>query len=347
MSPFGGILGSKAPNRPAAPAAPVSAPSQEPQPTAPSVSSVTEASKAFVASHLDRATELGRELANLVATPDAFVTAIENGFGDLGDPANLQLTLRIAPGLGTALGVRLPLMEATHKAFKRETGRVSAPLLHALVERLVANDVSEIRWFGMWDMERLLSRNPRKTWELMRVAAHEATEWITVDTLAHPYATGILREPRRWSDLQAFVHSPSRWERRLVGSTIATLPHVRHAGAKDKGVASRGLMLIGMLIGDAEPDVQKALSWALRSLAPIDTDAVVAFVERETATAIKTNDGNRAWVLRDTLPKLPKETATTIRPQLDGLRRRAAASAKNTSTKAGAAPRPANSSREE
>jgi 3-methyladenine DNA glycosylase AlkD len=219
--------------------------------------------------------------------------------------------------------------------------------LHALVERLVANDVSEIRWFGMWDMERLLRKNPTRTWGLMRIAAHEATEWITVDTLAHPYATGILREPRRWSDLQAFVHSPSRWERRLVGSTIATLPHTKHAGAKDKGVASRGLMLIGMLLGDAEPDVQKALSWALRSLAPIDTEAVVAFVERETATAIKTNDGNRAWVLRDTLPKLPKETATAIRPQLDGLRRRSAASNHKKSTNGGAASRPVNSSREE
>jgi 3-methyladenine DNA glycosylase AlkD len=303
-----------------------------------------------VAAHLDRATELGLELAGLVAKPDAFVDAMEKGFAELGDPANLEVMAGIAPGLGTALGVRLPLMEAAHKAFKRETRAVPTAQLHSLVERLLANDVSEIRWFGIWDMERLLAKNPDRTWRLMRIAAQEATEWITVDTLAHPYATGVLREPRRWSDLQAFVHSPSRWERRLVGSTIATLPHVRHAGAKDKGVASRGLMLIGMLVGDPEPDVQKALSWALRSLAAIDPEAVVAFVERETATARKTNDGNRAWVLRDTLAKLPKETAATLRPQLDGLRRRAAspaASSTKRSTKAGAASRPVNSSLEE
>ncbi|HEX7590559.1 MAG TPA: DNA alkylation repair protein [Candidatus Limnocylindrales bacterium] len=345
MSRFAGILGNRSSTRKAPPE--VTAPETAAPEVVAKEPSVTDASKAFVAAHIDRAAEIGRELAALVATPDAFVEAIEKGFAELGDPANLESMNRITPGLGIALGVRLPLMEAAHKAFKRETKGVPAAQLRNLVERLVANSISEIRWFGMWDMERLLAKNPDKTWELMRVAAHEATEWITVDTLAHPYATGILREPRRWSDLQAFVHSPSRWERRLVGSTIATLPHVRHAGAKDKGVASRGLMLIGMLIGDSEPDVQKALSWALRSLAPIDEAAVVAFVERETANARKTNDGNRAWVIRDTLAKLPKETAKTLKPQLDGLRRRPAAANTKRSTSAGAAPRPANSSREE
>jgi 3-methyladenine DNA glycosylase AlkD len=216
-----------------------------------------------------------------------------------------------------------------------------------VVEELLVHRYSEIRWFGMWNLEHLLPKDPDRTWQLMRMAAAGAGEWITVDTLAHPYATGILHEPKRWSDLQAFVHSPSRWERRLVGSTIATLPHVRHAGAKDKGVASRGLMLIGMLIGDPEPDVQKALSWALRSLAAVDPAAVVAFAERETATARNTNDGNRAWVIRDTLPKLPREDAARLRAQLDGLRRHPGTPSQTKSTKAGAAPRPANSSREE
>jgi 3-methyladenine DNA glycosylase AlkD len=344
VSPFPGFGGHKS-----APVEPESAP-VEPE-SAPVVadksSAITTASNAFVAAHMDQAAALGHGLATLVGSPQAFITAIEQGFTQLGDPTSLEGMARIAPGLGESLGVRLPLMEAVLKSFKRGSKNVPTPVMLDVVGELLVHRYSEVRWFGMWNLERYLKADTDRTWQLMRMAAAGAAEWITVDTLAHPYATGILREPRRWSDLQAFVHSSSRWERRLVGSTVATLPHVRHAGAKDKGVASRGLMLIGMLVGDPEPDVQKALSWALRSLAPIDPEAVTAFVERETATAIKTNDGNRAWVLRDTLPKLPKETAATIRRQLDGLRRRPGTPSKTKSTKAGAAPRPSISSREE
>ena len=83
-----------------------------------------------------------------------------------------------------------------------------------------------------------------------------------------------------------------------------------------------GLDLVGQLIGDNEPDVQKALSWALRTLASLDPDAVLAFVEAEAELAVATRDGARAWVLRDALPKLPADAATRIRARLDGIRRR-------------------------
>jgi hypothetical protein len=79
---------------------------------------------------------------------------------------------------------------------------------------------------------------------------------------------------------------------------------------------------MGQLIGDDEPDVQKALSWALRSLIVIDSDGVAAFARDETDTARATGDGHRAWVIRDTLPKLDPTIAAGLRGQLDGIRRR-------------------------
>lgn len=317
-------------------------------------STTTASANRFVAEHMLQAVALGEHLAELVAAPDEFVLAIRAGLGEIADPTYIAGVHSVTPGLGPVLGVRLPLLEAAHKQFRRATKRTSAALILDLTDRLLMEEAADIRWFGMWNLERLLVTDPDQTWELMRCAAREAEEWVSVDTLAHAYAAGVLREPRRWSDLQTLVHSPSRWERRLVGSTIATLPHVRHAGAKDKGVVSRGLMLIGLLIGDPEPDVQKSLSWALRSLVPIDTGAVVAFIEAETATARNTGDGCRAWVLRDVLPKLPADTAGTIRASLEGIRRRpgtpstsrAAASAAE-SAKSGVARRRAHKTREE
>jgi 3-methyladenine DNA glycosylase AlkD len=220
------------------------------------------------------------------------------------------------------LGVRLPLLEAAHKQFRRATKRAPTAQILDVTDRLMREEAADVRWFGMWNLERLLATDPERTWQLMRRAAGEAGEWISVDTLAHPYGAGILREPHRWSELQLLVYSQSRWERRLVGSTIATLPHVKLAGARERGVVDGGLKLIGQLIGDNEPDVQKALSWALRTLAELDPGTVVPFLEMETATARATDDGSRAWVIRDSLSKIPAETADRLRARLDGIRRR-------------------------
>jgi DNA alkylation repair enzyme len=108
-----------------------------------------------------------------------------------------------------------------------------------------------------------------------------------------------------------------------VGSTIATIPFIDRRLGRDPEVATRSLTILTDLIGDAEPDVQKALAWALRSLTLVDAAAVSEFVAAQAAIARETNDGHRAWVLRDALLKLAPQTATETRSHLDGIRRKA------------------------
>ncbi len=147
----------------------------------------------------------------------------------------------------------------------------------------------------------------------MRVEAASAGDWITVDALAHVAGRGILSEPYRWAELEQLVYSPSRWERRLVGSTIATIPHVDRRAGREPDVAAHALPIVADLIGDADADVQKAMSWALRSMSGVDHDATVAFLRREAATARHEDDGHRAWVVRDALEKLPPDEADLLR----------------------------------
>ena len=139
-----------------------------------------------------------------------------------------------------------------------------------VADRLFHEVELEARWFAFGLLERTLATETERTWQLLRRAAREAGDWITVDSLAHPYAKGIAAEPYRWAELEQLVYSPSRWERRLVGSTIATMTHVDRRRGRDPDVAVHALPLLGQLIGDAEPDVQKALSWAYRSLTVVD-----------------------------------------------------------------------------
>ena len=71
-------------------------------------------------------------------------------------------------------------------------------------------------------------------------------------------------------------------------------------------------------MGDAEPDVQKALSWAYRSLMGVDRPATEAALRAETERAAATDDGHRAWVIRDTLTKLDPATADEFRDATRG-----------------------------
>ena len=98
-------------------------------------------------------------------------------------------------------------------------------------------------------------------------------------------------------------------------------------------------------MGDAEPDVQKALSWAYRSLAQVDAAATTVALEREADQAIATADGHRAWVVRDSLSKLEPAVAARLRDRLAGIRKRPGAAstslAAETSSRFGGLPDPA------
>ena len=282
----------------------------------PRLSAVTVASRAFVEAHLPEAQRLGKDLADLLDDPDAFATALRAGLERLGDEAYRTGQLFIAPGLqpDDAIGVRLPLLRAVISGLRRASRSASPDSLLWAGDRLLHNAPLEVRLIAFELLAQVLPSDPERTWQVLRRAAREAREWITVDSLAQAYGAGILLEDRRWAELEMLEYSPSRWERRLVGSTIATIPFVKRTQGRTPAIAARALPILGELIGDAEPDVQKALSWALRSLVHSDLAAVTAFVEAEATLAAQTGDGHRAWVLRDALPALHGRRRPDPRP---------------------------------
>ena len=285
-------------------------------------SEITARAVAFVAAHKARAEELGRKLADDISDPEAFTTGLRAAMTELADPEYLEGEQRVAPGLGPVIGVRWPLNAAISRGFRAATRTDPPTQLLFVADRLFREDYIELRWFAFGLLERTVRHEPERTWQLLRRAAREAGDWITVDTLAHPVGLGILLEPYRWAELEQLVFAPSRWERRLVGSTVATIPHVNRRLGRQHEVAIHGLGLIEQLIGDDEPDVQKALAWALRSLVVVDLERVTAFCSDQAAIARREADGHRAWVIRDVLAKLDPTTADSIRADLEGIRRK-------------------------
>ena len=287
-------------------------------------SEVTARAVAFVAEHKPGAEALGADLAELTNDPEAFAAALAAGLQRLADPDYLEGQQRVAPGIGPVYGVRWPLIAAVSRGFRNATRQVRPTPLLFVADRLFHEQYLEPRWFAFGLLERTLPIETERTWQLLRRAAREAGDWITIDDLAHPYGKGIAAEPYRWAELEQLVFSPSRWERRLVGSTIATMTHGHRRGL-DPEVVRRALPLLAQLMGDDEPDVQKALSWAYRSLAQVDLPATTDALRAEVDLAATTDDGHRAWVIRDSLGKLDPAVADEFRARLAGIRRRAGA----------------------
>lgn len=288
-------------------------------------SPVTEAANAFVADRMLIAQALGRDLAERVQDPVALAAALQRGLAGLADPAYLEGQQLVAPGIGRSHGVRSPLLRSAIRSFVAATRTDSPTTLLLVADRLLKEPELEARWFAFGVLDRTLARETERTWQLIRRAGRDAADWITVDTLAHTVARGVLAEAFRWAELEQLVYAPSRWERRLVASTIATMPSASRTAGRRPDVAARGLALLGSLLGDAEPDVQKALSWAYRSMASVDHAATARALEAESVRAAGTRDGHRAWVIRDALSKLDPVLAAEIRTRLAGIRRTAGA----------------------
>jgi 3-methyladenine DNA glycosylase AlkD len=300
---------------------------------------------AFVAGHREPAEALGVSLAERINDPDAFAADLRRGLADLADPEYLGGQRRIAPGIGALHGVRWPLLAAVQRGFRNSTKGVRATPLLFVADRLFREPELESRWFAFGLLERTLAVEAERTWQLLRRAAREAGDWITVDSLAHPYGIGIALEPYRWAELEQLVYSPSRWERRLIGSTIATMTHAGRRTGRDPDLPRRALELLSQLMGDAEPDVQKALAWAYRSVTALDPEATSAALRAETELATGHVDGHRAWVIRDSLAKLDPSVAGALRRRLAGIRKRpgapASSRAARTRTRFGDLPDPA------
>ena len=285
-------------------------------------SETTARARSLVADRMPAAVALGRAAGDVAQDPAAAVEILRGGLETLADPEYLAGQQRIAPGIGLVLGIRGPLLHAVSRGLRATTRRDRSASLLDLAGHLLREEPREFHWMAYDVLERTIAAEPERTWQLVRDEARTASEWITVDTLAHVVGRGILAEPYRWAELEQLVYSPSRWERRLVGSTVATVPFVDRTAGRTPEVASRGLALVGDLIGDAEPDVQKALSWALRAMAMIDLPATVAFLRVEASRAASSADGHRAWVIRDTFQKLPTPIREELAATLAGVRKR-------------------------
>lgn len=301
------------------------------------MSEATAAATHFVATRLRDATRLGERLADLVTEPGAFQAQLSTGLAALADPTYAAAQERLAPGSGAVLGVRWPLLHEIGRVLRPALRETSPSLVLDLATRLARTaPTREERLMALPCLRACLADEPERSWQLLRRMGHAAPDWITVDSLADVFAQGVLAEPFRWAELEQLVYSERPMERRLVGSTLARLPHGVPLRERSGLRVTPALALVGQLIGDADPWVRKSLSWALREWSRIGPLEVAAFLEDQAAIARERSDGHRAWVIRDSLSHLPVARASAIRARIQGIRTRPGAPSTSTASEAAA-----------
>lgn len=302
-------------------------------------SEVSLRAAALVAERLPQARGLGLALAELIDDPEAFTRTLTEGLEQLSDEAYAIEQERVAPGSGAVIGTRWPLVHAVERALRRPLKESSSSSALWLAQRLATSEFREVRLFSLPCLERSLPDDPERSWQLMRRLGRGAQDWISVDTLASVYAHGILLEPFRWAELEQLVYSKQAMERRLVGATLARMPYeVERGFERSRALESgRAMELVSTLMGDADDQVQKALSWALREWSRVDRVAVERLLDRETTLAARTGDGHRAWVIRDSLTLIDPRVATAFRAQLADVRKRGSSPSTSEASRAAAA----------
>jgi 3-methyladenine DNA glycosylase AlkD len=208
------------------------------------------------------------------------------------------------PSAQSDFGVYVADLRRIVREYRKRLARESGEFVDQLAQALLARRVYECRQVAY----ELIAGHPaaRDSLDVKRIEAlgEGIDNWACVDGFCCTLVGQAWREGRitdktieRWS------RSPDLWWRRAA--VVATVPlNVRARGGT--GDPDRTLAVCGLLAGDREEMVQKAISWALRELVEWDRAGVERFLVEHAATV-------SARVRREVRSKL--DTGSKNRPR--------------------------------
>lgn len=182
-----------------------------------------------------------------------------------------------APTGFRVLGVSVPdLRRVLREVRPRLDARPAAGVL-ALARALAASAVMEGRVAGYELLGRRRDARALLDPEIVAELGAGNDTWALVDAFAvsvtgPAWREGVIGD----ADVMGWTGSPDRWWRRTALASTVPLNVASRGGSGD---APRTLAVASRLVDDRDPMVVKALSWALRCLAPREPAATAAFLD--------------------------------------------------------------------
>jgi len=179
------------------------------------------------------------------------------------------------------LGVPAPAIRRVLRPLARRLRSEPPERVLALARTLVATGVHEARqvaWELVGGRRDLVRSLDAATVEAL---AEGNDNWASVDGFSVYVSGPAWRDGGvRDEDVARWARDSDRWWRRTALVSTVALNLRSRGGAGDTG---RTVAVCSLLVGDRDPMVAKALSWALRALAGADERAVRAFLLRHGA----------------------------------------------------------------
>jgi 3-methyladenine DNA glycosylase AlkD len=208
----------------------------------------------------------------------------------------------IIPDTGKFFGVPLPIL----RVIAAEIGKFiqKEPTRAKLLLETIWNEGSfEARQIAGKCLEKFGQKNPEISLDFVSSVLHDLDNWAVCDNLA---MFGV--EPMVYSNPELVlplsengIESKNKWIRRFGVVTLR--------GYKKVQTTNKVFEILGLVMGDNEKEIKKAVSWVLREITKRNLNEVAEFL---TGWA-KTSPGRDArWIIKDGMKKLPKEKQTEI-----------------------------------
>jgi 3-methyladenine DNA glycosylase AlkD len=207
------------------------------------------------------------------AALDAHARAIRRTLESLADPAHATVMATIAPSAVPHLGIRVPAVRAAVREFARSHRDWTAADAAGLLDRLAGTQRREEILFGTFLLARFRRRFDPSLWKHLPRWLAAVDNWETCDQLAGGVVAPLVAaEPSRVAELLRWTAHRSPWVRRCAAATAANL---NHAG---RGMVAETIAVCDRLMTETDPNVIKAVGWALRDATKSDLHAVAAFL---------------------------------------------------------------------
>jgi 3-methyladenine DNA glycosylase AlkD len=234
----------------------------------------------------------------MVLRPQTVAVDIEHALSPHADPKRRAvLTGGYAPSELRTLGVSVPKIRRVVREFAGLLREAPAQAILDVAQALADRGTVEGRQVGYELIARRPDARALLTTRRVERLGRGNDNWASVDGFAVYLSGAAWREGRvRDADVLRWARGRDRWWRRTALASCVALNVAARGGHGD---SRRTLLICRQFVGEKDPMLAKALSWALRSLTPHDSSGVRKFlrdyhaqlpaiVRREVATKLRT-----------------------------------------------------------
>jgi 3-methyladenine DNA glycosylase AlkD len=195
-----------------------------------------------------------------------------------GDPVRASQEQRYLKSQQTFLGVSMPVLRKTAKAFVRAHPELRHDALFALVARLWDTQIHELRALAVGILELKQAQLRAADLPVLITLVRQAQTWALVDWLAIKVLGAIVvREPRARKYLERWARDDDFWVRR---SALLCWHDALFSGGGD---FEHFAQLARPMLGEREFFIRKAIGWVLRSTAKRTPKRTYDFVAQHAA----------------------------------------------------------------